>query len=272
MPLAACLPASITTSHRRGPGLRWLLLGALAVAAAACCPRDDAPPAVPAVFAAHARILFQGDSITDGGRGRSSDPNHVFGQSYAYLIAARIGSAAPERGLLFFNRGISGNRVSDLAARWRADALDLHPDLLSILVGVNDVTHALDGSKPTTPEQFAATYDALLARTVQALPHVQLILGEPFLLPVGKNADHYADRLATMRRYQAVVASLGAKYHAPVIAYQRMFDAACLRAPAAYWVWDGVHPTAAGHGLMEQAWLATAATLPALQPAAAPAP
>src|SRR6185312_14064285 len=87
----------------------------------------------------NAIILFQGDSITDGGRWRTgSDFNHIMGQDYAYMIAGQVGLQFPDRNLTFINRGIGGNRVRDLAERWRTDTLDLHPDMLSVLVGIND--------------------------------------------------------------------------------------------------------------------------------------
>jgi len=79
-------------------------------------------------------FLFQGDSITDGNRGRTKDPNHIMGHGYAFSIASRLGADLPEKQFTFYNRGISGNKVSDLAARWQADTLDLKPDVLSILV------------------------------------------------------------------------------------------------------------------------------------------
>jgi len=90
----------------------------------------------------HDVILFQGDSITDGGRQRTgSDFNHIMGQDYAYILAAQIGAQSPQRELVFLNRGISGDRVPDLEARWQADTIALHPQLLSILIGVNDTWH-----------------------------------------------------------------------------------------------------------------------------------
>ncbi len=91
-----------------------------------------------AAFRHGTRVLFQGDSITDGNRGRTADPNHILGHGYAFLIAAKYGAMLPERELTFLNRGVSGNTVADLAARWQKDTLDLKPDLLSILVGIND--------------------------------------------------------------------------------------------------------------------------------------
>jgi lysophospholipase L1-like esterase len=205
---------------------------------------------------AHEVVLFQGDSITDGGRQRTgSDYNHIMGQDYGYILAAEIGAESPERGLVFVNRGISGNRVPDLEARWGEDTLALKPRLLSILIGVNDLL--VTRERAVTAEQFEAGYDKLLAETVAALPGTKIVLGEPFLLPVGKQKAAYADNLVEMKKRQAAVERLGAKYHLPVVHYQRAFDAALAKAPAEHWSWDGVHPTYAGHGLMAREWLTT---------------
>lgn len=202
----------------------------------------------------NAVILFQGDSITDGGRWRTGhDFNHIMGQDYAYILAAEIGYQSPERNLTFINRGIGGNRVPDLAARWQKDTLEIRPKLLSILVGINDTF----GARHETVEQFESIYDHLLAQTIAALPGTKIVLGAPFLLPVGKYKEGYAHDLAQVRKRQEVVDRLGAKYHLPVIHYQRAFDEACKQAPADHWSWDGVHPTYAGHALMAAQWLRT---------------
>lgn len=198
------------------------------------------------------RILFQGDSITDGGRGRTEDPNHIFGQDYVYLIAAKYGALLPDRKLIFINRGVSGNKVSDLIARWQKDTLDLKPDLLSILIGINDTSQGVPVA------DFASQYDKLLADTMAAYPNLQLVLGEPFTLPAGRRKEGWSEWRAKVQQRQDVVARLAAKYHAPLVHYQRVFDAACRRAPAEYWIWDGVHPTAAGHQLMADEWIKTA--------------
>jgi len=201
-------------------------------------------------------ILFQGDSITDGGRQRTgSDYNHIMGQDYAYILAAQLGAEYPDRNLTFLNRGISGERVIDLAARWQSDTLDLKPNVISILVGIND-TFA-NGDRAESVEQYEATYDSLLAKTIAALPATKIILGEPFVLPVGKYKENYAMQFAEVKKRQAVVAKLASKYHLPLIHYQEIFDEACKKAPADHWSWDGVHPTYAGHGLMAQEWLKT---------------
>jgi lysophospholipase L1-like esterase len=206
----------------------------------------------------HDLILFQGDSITDGGRQRTgSDFNHIMGQDYAYMIAAQVGARYPERNLNFVNRGIGGNRIVDLAARWQTDTLDLRPNFLSILVGINDTL--MTGDRSESVEQYEQTYDKLLAETSAALPKTKIVLGEPFLLPVGKYQTNYAAELSEVRKRAAVVRRLAAKYHLPVIPYQQAFDRACSKAPAEHWSWDGVHPTYAGHWLMVEEWLKTTA-------------
>jgi lysophospholipase L1-like esterase len=202
-------------------------------------------------------IIFQGDSITDGNRGRNQDPNHILGHGYQFIIAADIGAHEPERQVRFFNRAVSGSEIGDLAKRWQDDVISLKPDLLSVLIGINDFTHVVDRRSTGTPETYERAYDTLLATTRQALPTIRFVLGEPFLLPAGKHEADYATMLAGLRPYQQAIGRLAAKYQAPVVHYQKMFDAACRRAPASYWIWDGVHPTYAGHGLMATEWMQT---------------
>jgi lysophospholipase L1-like esterase len=198
-------------------------------------------------------VVFQGDSITDGGRARTgNDYNHTMGQDYAYIVSAEVGAAYPERSLTFLNRGISGDTIVRLAARWREDTLDLKPNLLSITVGVNDTFAAEPGE---TAERYLEVYDRLLAETIAALPGTKIVLGEPFLLPVGKFKDHYAADRAKLKQRQEAVRTLAKKYGLPLIPYQEIFDAARRKAPAEHWSWDGIHPTYAGHGLMAAEWM-----------------
>ena len=126
------------------------------------------------------RILFQGDSITDMNRGRDeSDRNHYLGHSYVYLIASRLHADLPETEMEFFNRGVSGHTVSDLKNRWKQDTIDLNPDLLSILVGTNDVYFG------NTKEQFEEDYRFILKQSKEANPELDLVLMEPFVLQSG---------------------------------------------------------------------------------------
>jgi lysophospholipase L1-like esterase len=218
-----------------------------------------AAPTLPVLHPKDTVVLI-GDSITDGGRARTgNDYNHTMGQSYAFVIAAILGDQLAERDITFINRGISGNCVPDLQARWKTDVLDLKPNFLSILVGVNDTFFPKNGGE--TVEQYEQGYDKLLSETLAALPGVKIVLGQPFLLPVGKFKDTYAASLAELKKRQVVVERLAAKYHLPVVRYQEAFDAACRRAPADHWTWDGVHPHYAGHGLMAEEWMETVATM-----------
>lgn len=212
-----------------------------------------------AVFQAGNRILFQGDSITDGARGRNQDPNHILGHSYAFLVAAKFGALYPERNLAFFNRGISGNKIPDLAGRWQKDTIELKPTVVSILIGVNDIWHPLNANQEVSAEKFEQGYDKLLADTVAALPEAKIILLEPFITPGSATSGKWDVWQGHVQKFQAIVAKLGAKYHAPVVKLQAVFDAAGKRAPAAYWVWDGVHPTYAGNQLIADEWVRVAA-------------
>lgn len=208
-------------------------------------------------------ILFQGDSITDGGRQQTgADYNHIMGQSYAYIIAADLGAQLPERNLTFINRGVSGNTVMDLSKRWQHDTLDVKPDCLSIAIGVNDTVFR----KPTdeSVEQFEATYDKLLADTLAALPNIRIVLCEPFLLPVANThnwpplnePNTYKAERAELKKHQDAIARLANKYKLPEVMLQAAFDNACKKAPPEHWSWDGIHPTYAGHGLMVREWKA----------------
>lgn len=225
-----------------------LLVGCMAWgmvrAADAPAPAKDPMPA----FFEGARILFQGDSITDGNRGRTSDPNHILGHGYQFILSAKFGAELAERHLTFMNRGISGNRVIDLSRRWQKDTLDLKPDVLSILIGVNDL------SSGVSAQDYEQQYDQLLADTMKALPDVRLVLCEPFGLPVGKKKDIWDAYKVQLEERQAIVAKLAGKYHAPAVHFQKVFDEATKRAPADYWIWDGVHPTYSGHQLMADEW------------------
>jgi lysophospholipase L1-like esterase len=204
--------------------------------------------AMPA-FSAKTRILFQGDSITDGNRGRSADPNHILGHGYCFIIAAQYGARFPEKNLTFMNRGISGNTVSNLQARWQKDTLDLKPDVLSILIGIND-------GRKVPLEQYELVYDKLLTETKAALPNIKFVLCEPFYLPKGGHVESDA-RDQDVKKRQVIVAKLADKHHAALVRLQHVFDDSCKRAPAEYWIWDSVHPTYSGHQLMADEWVKT---------------
>ncbi len=200
-------------------------------------------------------VLFQGDSITDANRRRGrKGPNDpaALGHGYVFHTAAELMRRYPELNLQIYDRGISGDKVYQLADRWERDCLDLKPDVLSILVGVNDYCHVhFHGFGGTLPE-YVRDYDILLERTREHFPDVKLILGEPFLLEAG---DITAEHVQAITGYRDAARKLAEKYLAVWVPYQQVFFDALDRAPAEYWAPDGVHPTLAGHMLMSKAWL-----------------
>lgn len=201
-------------------------------------------------------ILFQGDSITDGNRGRNEDLNHIMGHGYAFSIASRLGAEYPQKKLKFYNRGVSGNKIIDLAARWQTDTLDIKPDVLSILIGVNDASSVVLNWEPiVTTDKYEEVYTNLLKQTKDQLPDVVLVLCEPFILPVGAVKEHWSAYHDDISKRQEVVKKLAKKFEAIHIAYQEVFDDACKKATADYWIWDGIHPTVAGHELLAKEWI-----------------
>jgi lysophospholipase L1-like esterase len=202
-------------------------------------------------------VLFQGDSITDTGRNRHlTEPNQqpAMGHGYAYLTMARLLANHPRDQLRIFNRGISGNRVPDLHDRWQSDCLSLQPDVLSILIGVNDWWHQLDGRYQASVAEYETGYRSLVARTLEALPDVRLVLCEPFVLRCGAVDQRWFPEFDRRRDAARRIAS---EFRALFVPFQSVFDRAVASGVAPdYWAADGVHPTPQGHQLMSDAWLA----------------
>lgn len=207
-------------------------------------------------------VLFQGDSITDGNRGRTDDLNHILGHGYAFIIASKLGCELAEQGLHFVNKGISGHRLSDLHARWDEDTINIKPDILSVLIGVNDALEKLDPSVKVeddlsdVKEHFRNSYRELLEKTKKKLPSATLVLCEPFTLKTGFVADRWDFWSSIITAYQEITRELAEEFGAVFVPLQATFTEACSRQDASYWIWDGVHPTAAGHHLLAQQWLA----------------
>ncbi len=200
-------------------------------------------------------ILFQGDSITDAGRKRENDTFNdaaALGSGYALLAAAHLLKKEPELDLKIINKGISGNKVFQLADRWDEDCLAIKPDILSILIGVNDIWHKLTGNYNGTVEVYRNDYIALLERTKKALPDVKLIICEPYAVPGVKAVDDkwYPEFYS----YQKAAREIADKFGALFIPYQKIFDEAQKKAAGSYWTPDGVHPSLAGAQLMASAW------------------
>ncbi|MEG2060430.1 MAG: SGNH/GDSL hydrolase family protein [Alistipes sp.] len=226
------------------------------------------------------RIVFIGDSITDGNWGKGdgrptaernlTDRNHLYGSGYMYLCAAHYQSRYPDRDYLFFNRGVSGNTLDELAARWSQDVIALKPDLLSVLIGSNDVSRyisSLTSEADAAAREFdfagwEATYRQLLDQARQANPRLQIVLCTPFAVRAGalKTEKFYSLREQLLVRCAEVVKHLAADYGAAIVPFQQLVAGLEGQQPAGddtYWVWDGIHPTPACHRRMADCWIKT---------------
>ena len=200
-------------------------------------------------------IVFQGDSITDAGANKdyaNLKANEGMGIGYPFLTMAALRLAEPEKDWQMYNRGISGHRVVDLYARWKRDALNLKPDILSILIGVNDTWHESAFQNGVEVPRYAKFYRMLLEWTREVCPDTKLVLLEPFVLPFGAVLPSW---LPEMDERRAVVKELAKEFNTIFIPLQSILNDALKRAPQEYWLKDGVHPTTAGHALFSQVWI-----------------
>lgn len=196
-------------------------------------------------------ILFQGDSVTDCGRVRGDDSS--LGNGYPSLIAAYLWAKFPELNLKILNRGVSGDRVYDLEARWGVDCVDVHPNLVNILIGINDTWRRYDSNIISPIDEFTSAYRRILTRTCEETG-AKLILCDPFVLPYPE--ERKAWRVDLDPRIDAV-RSLALEFGAIYVPLDGIFAAACTKQKPQFWAADGVHPTLAGHGLIADAWLKT---------------
>ncbi len=205
-------------------------------------------------------IVFQGDSITDFGRNRDAGINDPasFGYGYVSLISSELLFSNPAAKYRCINKGISGNRVVDLYARWKIDTLNFNPKIISILIGVNDVWHEFLRQNGVETERFEQVYRMLLSWTKQVLPNVKLLIMEPFAL-LSDEVDKTF--LSEVKKRAEVAAKLASEFDAVFLPLQDKFDAAAKLAPNSYWLSDGVHPAAAGCKLIADAWLEAAQPL-----------
>lgn len=204
-------------------------------------------------------ILFTGDSITDGNRYKKKsqewDLNHQMGHSYAYIVNGTLGSQYPERHFRFKNKGVSGNRIIDLYSRIETDLLPMKPDILSILVGVNDGPIDKNNYKPTPRDKYERIYRMMLDEVKEQLPDTKLILMEPFVCEAGSLRGEYAIWRECVTGYGQAVRRLAKDYDAIFVPLQEEFDKRCAEYEPEYWSWDGVHPTENGHGLIAMQWM-----------------
>ena len=197
------------------------------------------------------KVLFLGDSITDMGRNRECD-NVWKGNGYVFFAAGDIKREDPFVEVI--NRGISGNRIVDLYARIKSDVWNLQPDVLSILIGVNDVWHEIGSQNGVELDRFIRIYDMLISDTLKVLPKVKIILCEPFVLKGAATEENY-ERFLQVKEYAKAIKGLAEKYSLEFLPLQDALDKAAAKTQAKYYLYDGVHPDIAGARLIADEWM-----------------
>ncbi len=199
------------------------------------------------------RILFQGDSITDAGRLRSEEEDGInLGFGYPSYAAAMLGCEFPGE-FEFFNKGISGNKITDIYARMKRDIISLKPDYLSIMIGVNDVWHKSFGEDDVCIERFEQLYRFLIEDVKKELPNIKIMLICPFCDSITKGFfDGFNDEIL---KRAALVKKLAEEYSLAFMDSQRVIDDAQKVFPIEYWTADGVHPTIFGHKMLADEWV-----------------
>lgn len=222
-------------------------------------------------------IVFSGDSITDGGRSRNMDLNHNLGHGYQYILAARMCMENMEKRPRFINKGYSGAGISVIYNSWYKDVIAYHPSLISILIGINDIFRGDEKTAELIAKRYEKTYEMLLRDTRELLPDTRLVLCEPFFIPARKSKEFvkYSPNVACEDAFfitdihtkeeldyitgeivmlQQAVRRLAEKYDCIFVPLQEEFEKALKNMETEYLLWDGVHPTVAGHGILAEKW------------------
>lgn len=197
-------------------------------------------------------ILFQGDSITDADRSRELD--YKTGIGYPTLVIGELGFDNPNE-YKFYNKGVSGNRVVDVYSRIKEDIINLKPDIMSILIGVNDVWHELNYQNGVDADKYFKIYSMLIEEVKEALPNIKIMILEPFVLKGTATSDNWDCFRNEVLKRADKAKEIAEKYQLPFIPLRDKFDEAAKTAPSDYWLIDGVHPTTAGHELIKREWI-----------------
>lgn len=200
------------------------------------------------------KLLFFGDSVTDMGRNRELDHTvYSYGCGYVRVIADRLLQGTADYSIL--NRGISGNRSVDLYARIKKDVWNERPDILTILVGVNDVYHELKYGNGVDVARYRKILRHIVDETKTVLPDVKMILCEPFILH-GSEVDGYGyEKMNGIRSYARTVKEIAENTNAEFVSLQSVMDEAAGRFGEEAVLSDGIHPTVFGAHLIAEAWL-----------------
>ncbi len=206
-------------------------------------------------------ILFQGDSITDGGRGKEGcDPNHIHGHGYQYILAADLSAQNIGTDVTFYNRAICGDRIADLYGRWTEDCLNLKPTILSMLVGINDIHFVYENNSGSSPDRFEKIYRLALDEVKEQNPDITLVLMEPFF-GVNRNPEITKKYSSQLKFYQEKVQKLAEEFGGTFVPLQDMLMENAKKTDIFNILWDGIHPTTMGHHLIAQQWKKYAADI-----------
>lgn len=197
--------------------------------------------------------MFLGDSITDSEHCRDGGNN--LGYGYTSMVSAYLGYEYPGE-YTFHNSGISGSRSIDLYARLKSDAVNLNAEYISILIGVNDV---LMDFKPENngidAQKYFKIYSLIIEELKRGLPGVKIMILEPFVLKGSETEENYPLFRNEIEKRAEISFELAKSQGIPFIRLQHLFDEATKRAPASYWLSDGIHPTVAGHEIIKREWI-----------------
>lgn len=201
-------------------------------------------------------ILFQGDSITDGGRRKDryyANDSGGMGGGYVNMLVGDLLKSYPGKGFKIYNRGISGHKVFQLDNRWNEDCLQLQPDVLSLMIGVNDFWHTLTHNYKGTIDVYKNDLIALLDRTLESNSDLKMIIGEPFAVKGGRAVSEFFD--GTFDEYRFASKEVAEQFGAAFLPYHSIFENAAAVGGSEHWCPDGVHPSLAGCALMADAWM-----------------
>lgn len=205
------------------------------------------------------KILFQGDSITDANRDRNNDID--MGEGYPLLIKSHLGFEFAGK-YEFINRGISGNRIVDIYARMKEDIINIQPDFMSILVGVNDgVKDVFQNPSGVSNDKYYKIYDMLIEEIKQALPEIKIVIMEPFILKTGFFSENWNSYYKEVKQRAEMSKKIAEKYGLPYIPLQKGFEELAKIISPDYWLYDGVHPTITGHEYIKNEWIRMFKTL-----------
>jgi lysophospholipase L1-like esterase len=195
------------------------------------------------------KLLFIGDSITDSGRNRNiSDPNQDagLGKGFVKQISTELLGSEKFANVQIYNRGYSGYVTEDLVNLFETDELTINPNVISILIGVNDLR------RNNTPLYYYGFYKSLVSKIKQQLPATKIVLCEPFILP---NVVNYETMQANLHEYRKVIRTLARDFKTTFIPYDEYFIAESKTNPLEDLLTDGIHPATKGIDLLKEKWL-----------------